>query len=126
MPYADISERRRVSREYAQRRRDQRRPEDLWHTLTATRRHVRKVAEWVKAQKLERGCAHCGYRENADALEFDHIVSRRLTGEKPILINSFASVRAALVNPNIQVLCANCHAIKSVGERRITITLDPA
>lgn len=34
-------------------------------------------------------------------------------------MNSFPSVRAAFKNPNVQVLCANCHAIKSVGERRM-------
>jgi 5-methylcytosine-specific restriction endonuclease McrA len=124
MPYAALSDRRRCKREYAQRRRDKRDPNDLWYTLNAARRHVRKVSDWVREKKLERGCAHCGYRVNGDALEFDHIVSRRITGDKQIMINSFVSVRAALANPNVQVLCANCHAIKSVGERRITI--DPS
>jgi 5-methylcytosine-specific restriction endonuclease McrA len=124
MPSRCIEDRRRTAREYAQRRRDRRDPKDLWYTLTAARRHVRRVSDWVREEKLKRGCVKCGYRENAEALEFDHIVSRRITGERPIMINSFVSVRAALENPNVQVLCANCHAIKSVGERRITI--DPS
>lgn len=124
MPYSAIEDRRRVARESAQRRRDRRVPADLSYILNATRRHVRRVSELVRAEKVKRGCAKCGYRENGDALEFDHIIPRRLTGEGPININAFVSVRTALANPNVQVLCANCHAIKSVGERRITI--DPS
>jgi len=126
MPYKSLDARRKVARESAARRWRKADPAFRWYSLTASRRHVHKVAEWVLQEKAKCGCALCGYRENADALELDHIVPRRLSGEKAVMINSFNSVRAAFKNPNIQVLCANCHAIKSVGERRVPITLDPS
>lgn len=71
--------------------------------------------------KLARGCAHCGYREHPDALQFDHVEPLRVrTRSRPRRdrIESHASLRRALADPNIQVLCGNCHNIKSMEERR--------
>lgn len=114
MPYALLEDRRRVKREWA-RRQWRANPEAV---NTVKRRFMDARRQDVKAAKLERGCANCGYRENADALEFDHIIPVRVTRHKPYRwMNSKQELTNALADPNIQVLCANCHAIKSVGER---------
>ena len=69
--------------------------------------------------KLASGCAKCGYNENVAALQFDHIVALKLgwggrkkrTGPK-----SSVQARELMNDPNVQVLCANCHAIKTREE----------
>jgi len=93
----------------------------------ARTRFAHKVQVTINDAKRDRGCAHCGYNENPTALEFDHIIPRRVTGEPPTrVMNSYIRLESALTDPNVQVLCANCHAIKSVGERKRTFVLDPA
>ncbi len=78
---------------------------------------------WAQAvAKLNRRCERCGYRDDADALQFDHVVPlhiRTRSRPKTLRIESMRSLRLALLDPNIQVLCGNCHNIKSVRERRV-------
>ena len=83
----------------------------------------RWVARMECIERLGGVCARCGYKENLLALQFDHIDpstksfkigsvlqgQRRHTGAdgsvlKPSLIAELAKC---------QLLCANCHAIKS-------------
>lgn len=69
--------------------------------------------------KLLRGCAVCGYNKHPDALEWDHISGggghAHHTRNRR---NTFLSVWDQLRNPNLQVLCANHHNIKSRVEQR--------
>jgi 5-methylcytosine-specific restriction endonuclease McrA len=76
------------------------------------------VRAYLDTVRVERGCRSCGYRENAAALHFDHIVplhqlgwvkrKKKWTGPK-----TFKEANALVLDPNVQVLCANCHAIKT-------------
>lgn len=90
--------------------------------------YQRRFYDDIKAEmariKLERGCAECGYREHADALQFDHKQPRHLTGEGHVP-TSKGGLERVKTDPNIRVLCANCHAIKSNAERR-AYYIDPA
>jgi len=73
----------------------------------------KKLAELMDQYKLEKGCAHCGYKESVFALEFDHIKPREDTSKKwqtPKYKKAFLELTA---DPNIQVLCSNCHRIKT-------------
>lgn len=63
--------------------------------------------------KLSKGCNNCGYKENAFALEFDHIIPRDNTGKKWTTPKYKKALRELIADPNIQVLCANCHKIKT-------------
>lgn len=72
---------------------------------------------WVDQYKLERGCADCGYNENPAALDFDHlpgtvktrdIKSGKQFGWKAL----FAEVAKC------EVVCANCHRIRTVERRK--------
>lgn len=87
---------------------------------TQCRSRVQIAAE-IAAAKLKRGCARCGYAEHPDALQFDHIEPLRVsarTRAKQHRIESRAALYRALADTNIQVLCGNCHNIKSIAERR--------
>lgn len=82
-----------------------------WH------RNIRKeINIFLNEIRVERGCISCGYNENYAALQFDHITPRYKTKEAGRRYNGCTSMAAALrlVNdPNVQVMCANCHAIKT-------------
>jgi hypothetical protein len=58
--------------------------------------------------KMKCGCSICGYRENALALQFDHIGSKTKQVSHMVLhslVNLFKEVRKC------RILCANCHSI---------------
>ena len=63
--------------------------------------------------KLKTGCIECGYKENPVALDFDHINP----ADKEFTIGtSYTSVSLKRLYKEIdkcQVLCANCHRIRT-------------
>ena len=64
--------------------------------------------------KLEKGCTDCGYNENAAALEFDHLPGF----DKTKTVGSFCWSSWERIMEEIkkcEVVCANCHAIRSAG-----------
>lgn len=77
------------------------------------KRRKRRVY-WLTKYKLAKGCFECGYNANSAALEFDHNdPSLKLfnisAGVSHSLKNLFLEIRKC------QILCANCHNIKSYG-----------
>lgn len=90
--------------------------------VAATLKNQTRKRDIIQAIKLERGCADCGYRENAVALEFDH-----RPGEVKSLSIGRAISQAGLDRllaeiEKCDVVCANCHRIRSFnrGQHRIT------
>lgn len=77
------------------------------------RKAERKRHAFITRYKKLVGCAFCGYKENAVALQFDHINPN----EKSFNISQgYKSKGMLLIKQEIrkcQVLCANCHAIKT-------------
>ena len=73
----------------------------------------KRVGELINNYKLSKGCAHCGYNENVFALEFDHIKPREDTTKKWQSPKWRKQAIDIINDPNIQVLCANCHRIKT-------------
>jgi 5-methylcytosine-specific restriction endonuclease McrA len=70
--------------------------------------------EW----KLEKGCTHCGYANHPDALQIDHIeplCNGEKSHNKPQTWNQLKRLQ---LSSEVQVLCANCHAIKTADEHR--------
>lgn len=77
----------------------------------------RKKAQALLCEyKLTQGCAYCGYSENAYALQMDHIIPLR--NSKRHGISTVAQAQKLIDDSNVQVLCANCHAIKTSEEAR--------
>lgn len=87
-----------------------------------TRPGAEKKTEIVQAIKVERGCADCGYREHPAALEFDHRPGEEKSfniGEK---MGCYSLTRIMEEIAKCEVVCANCHAIRTV-ERRTRVGL---
>ena len=85
-------------------------------TREERRRHRERVIDYARERKLERGCQGCGYREHPDALEFDHLVEGG--GHAYKRVRTFAWVDSMMEDPGVQVLCGNCHNIKSRAAQR--------
>ena len=63
---------------------------------------------WLNYIKMKCGCSICGYRENALALQFDHLGCKTRQVSHMIL-NSIANLIKEV--RKCRVLCANCHSI---------------
>ena len=95
MPYRDPLERARHSRE----------------------RHQERY-QFLAAYKLTVGCLDCGYRHHAAALEFDHIPERgpkRFTLTRGGLGVGWPALLLEL--EKCEVVCSNCHHIRTVVRR---------
>lgn len=65
----------------------------------------------VAQVKLAAGCTNCGYAEQAEALQFDHV-----NGEKTAGIGRMTGVAGETLAAELDkcvVRCANCHAIRT-------------
>ncbi len=63
--------------------------------------------------KLSLGCIDCGYKENAFALEFDHV-----KGKKTRCVSQYNNWDLALIEvAKCVIRCANCHKIKTFTNR---------
>ena len=66
----------------------------------------------IQKRKLQKGCECCGYKQSAVALDFDH----KVPGEKlneVALMGTASLERLAQEMDKCQILCANCHRIKT-------------
>lgn len=75
----------------------------------------RKLLDQIK---LKTGCIECGYKEHSVALDFDHIdpATKEFT-----IGTAYTSVSLKRLYKEIdkcQVLCANCHRIKTHSQSR--------
>lgn len=86
----------------------------------------RRIQVLVNDYKMSKGCAQCGYNKHPYALQFDHInqinnreKSRPRYGSDGSVLRaeSLKSLDKVKTDTNIQVLCGNCHNIKSNTER---------
>ena len=72
----------------------------------------------LKALKQERGCTDCGYEEDGDVLEFDHLPQY----EKSFTIGSAVSNKGidTLLKEieKCEVVCANCHRKRTMSRLR--------
>ena len=65
--------------------------------------------------KVMLGCADCGYNAHPDALQFDHVCA---SGEKLCDVSKVKNFnRLACEVAKCEVVCANCHAIRTARRR---------
>ena len=89
--------------------------------------------DWQRKQRLERKkkavallgskCKRCGYDENIFALQIDHIEPQKLPRKnKESAWNGLRTIsllaRGLITTKGLQLLCANCHCIKTHEEDR--------
>lgn len=72
-----------------------------------------EAIRYLAEAKMIAGCRVCGYNLHPAALELDHIKPVANSTRTTKFNSSIASVDKYLSDPNIQVLCANCHRIKT-------------
>jgi hypothetical protein len=85
------------------------------YTRTAQKRRAART-ETINKMKVELGCALCGYRENPNALAFDHLDQAR----KSFNVGTGKSLSWPRVLAEIakcRVLCFNCHQIETTRLR---------
>lgn len=88
-------------------------PEGREKLLTIQRRFTERLAQWLRAYKLEHGCTDCGYIGHHAALEFDHV----MTGKSLNVGECRSYAKAKREISLCEVVCANCHRIRT-WERR--------
>ncbi len=74
-------------------------------------RCIARGRAFLAKQKLEQGCKDCGWKEHAEALDFDHV-----RGEKKFTVSSrawWSIERLAEEVVKCEVVCANCHRIRT-------------
>ena len=74
------------------------------------------VASAWATWKLEVGCADCGYAEVPDALELDHLPG--FEKSFPASAGSHSLERLMEEAAKCEVVCANCHRIRTALRRR--------
>jgi hypothetical protein len=74
----------------------------------------RRVRLWLARYKVDRGCADCGYRADPAALDFDHTDGKT----RPVsFTNSIAQAVEEIRKHKCEVVCSNCHRIRTVRRR---------
>ena len=82
----------------------------------AAKRSQKRNAKIIKEEKLKRGCEKCGYNKHHAALDFDHLdPTKKRRDIAKMHTTNIASLKAEI--EKCQVLCANCHRIKTYEQR---------
>jgi hypothetical protein len=77
----------------------------------------KRNAQIIKEEKLKRGCEMCGYKEHHVALDFDHLdPSTKVRDIAKMHTTSIEILKEEI--SKCQVLCANCHRIKTYKQKR--------
>ena len=94
------------------------------HKVTYQRRKCRRMRAHLQAIKLERGCADCGYNAHPAALDFDHRPGvKKLFNLANMSNATWTQVEAEVAK--CDVVCANCHRIRTVTRAVQTETVPP-
>lgn len=84
---------------------------------TKVQRHRTRVAAWLSEIKMRGGCVDCGFNNHPKALDFDHL---------PGVVKLFDLAKAASRSresvleeiAKCEVICANCHRIRTSDRRQ--------
>ena len=78
----------------------------------AAQRTQKRNVKIIHEEKLKRGCTCCGYNFHACALDFDHLDPTTKTRDIAKMHTTSISTLTEEIK-KCQVLCANCHRIKT-------------
>lgn len=85
--------------------------------LAAQYRHAARRREQVNALKNV-PCADCGERYHPEVMEFDHPHESGKVGNVSVLIKSRAMSVVLAEAAKCDVVCANCHRMRTVSRRQ--------
>lgn len=88
----------------------------------------KRAAKWRLAQliKLNSGCVDCGYKEHAVALQFDHIDDNKHMNVSDMIRSDYSWITIKLEIDKCEVVCANCHAIRTASRKLVPMTANLA
>ncbi len=66
-------------------------------------------------------CTDCGYKENLNALEFDHVEPRQGPTIPNYFTYSWDSLKKQL--DKCELVCATCHAIRTANRRKMAVAV---
>ena len=76
-------------------------------------KHKRQIGNLVKRWKLRKGCSRCNFKaEHSVQLEIDHIIPK-LKNNAQAINTSWSKDKLKVELSKCQVLCANCHRLKT-------------
>ena len=83
------------------------------------RKRLEKKKEYIKrVKRMIGGCTKCGFNESPHALQFDHLDKSEKRDSISNLVHAGGGIRTLKVEiRKCQLLCANCHAIKTYEEK---------
>jgi hypothetical protein len=89
-----------------------------WRESNRKRAHERRATNlaWLAAYKLDKGCADCGYDQHLAALHFDHLPGHGKAGNLSRM-TMCGRERLLAEIAKCEVVCANCHAIRTYNRR---------
>ena len=77
----------------------------------------REFVVWYRALKEDRPCADCGGRFPAAAMQWDHLPGSEKTADVANLLRRLCKSRILEEIAKCELVCANCHAIRTVHRR---------
>lgn len=84
-------------------------------------RAQKRAEKWKMAQdiKMESGCVDCGYKDNAQALQFDHIGTDKKESVSNLIRSDYAWSTILEEIAKCEVVCANCHAVRTQNRKHV-------
>lgn len=81
------------------------------------RARQRKLLAYIQAVKVDRGCADCGYRGHPAALDFDHLPGVKKEARLACMAAGATKAKIDAEIAKCEVVCANCHRIRTANRR---------
>ncbi|HVS84664.1 MAG TPA: hypothetical protein VHD91_03445 [Gaiellaceae bacterium] len=78
----------------------------------------RRLLEWHHELKASTPCADCGGRFHPEAMTWDHLPGSEKIAEVSLLIRAGKAIQARKEIEKCELVCANCHAVRSYNRRR--------
>ena len=105
------------SRIYKERNRDKTRKQIEESRRRRVDARLSFLAEW----KVTAGCTDCGYNAHPEALEFDHLPGFDKSGNLSMAAQTVWSMKRVMEEiAKCEVVCANCHRIRTATRRTST------
>lgn len=81
----------------------------------------RELLAYIQQVKLEHGCADCGYNAHPAALDFDHLPGTEKFFRLATMAAGMCREKIDAEMAKCDVVCANCHRIRTAQRREESI-----
>lgn len=81
----------------------------------AVKEKASRVRQFLNEYKLSKGCIDCGYKQYAQALDFDHLGNKEF-GLSYSMSKSMDKILEEIAK--CEVVCANCHRVRTYNRMK--------